>query len=396
MYKIFFFIHCSIICPCLANAQQNDFSNKDLAFDYLIEKAHTSIQFRGETKLLDSILTYSFVDDMDILANRDIITLDGDGNTIFSEGTEYSIDGEIIGSSEETRSYDENNNLISAKNFIWNEDAGDYILYTEWTYIYDEESNQTLRQYQRFNNLGETAFGSKQEHFYTGSVRDSTHDFDYETSLEDFVLDQRHFHTTEDDKLISTLYLRYDEVLDIWNNYWLRTYNYNNDGLQTGFETYGWNGTEFETPVLIQENEYDASNNIIKRCTELGNIFTGEFEPWNCFEWLRDECGNILSISIFDFEEDEYIQTQRIDYYYSIQSDSKDLASQNIQIYPNPVSDILYVTDTDLRNDFQIFNQDGKIIQTYSKQKTSIDLTNLKQGTYFLKIGNNIQRFVKI
>lgn len=76
-------------------------------------------------------------------------------------------------------------------------------------------------------------------------------------------------------------------------------------------------------------------------------------------------------------------------YGYNLQND--------VFIYPNPVSDDLYVK-RDRKHPIYvtIYNSTGVVMSTYelSKQKEKIDIHDLQQGVYFLKIrdGNAIHR----
>ena len=67
---------------------------------------------------------------------------------------------------------------------------------------------------------------------------------------------------------------------------------------------------------------------------------------------------------------------------------------QEINIYPNPVNNILYIDNYDLRftnNDLQIIDITGKTVQqlTISKPQSSINVSHLLTGIYFLQLQNN-------
>ncbi|WP_445749282.1 T9SS type A sorting domain-containing protein [Polaribacter sp.] len=72
----------------------------------------------------------------------------------------------------------------------------------------------------------------------------------------------------------------------------------------------------------------------------------------------------------------------------------------NFLIYPNPVKDVLNI-DSLIESDFEyeIFNSQGKKVLNSKSFFRKIDLSNLKQGIYFLKIDNNqnknIYKFIK-
>ena len=60
--------------------------------------------------------------------------------------------------------------------------------------------------------------------------------------------------------------------------------------------------------------------------------------------------------------------------------------SQNINIYPNPVSTKIYIEkDVSVRS-ASLYNINGKKIKSWETQKNEYDLSFLKNGIYFIKI----------
>ena len=56
-------------------------------------------------------------------------------------------------------------------------------------------------------------------------------------------------------------------------------------------------------------------------------------------------------------------------------------------LYPNPVADVLYLTkSTQTVEKIQVYNMSGTLIKTAGKDVESIDLSNLIQGTYLVKV----------
>ena len=71
-------------------------------------------------------------------------------------------------------------------------------------------------------------------------------------------------------------------------------------------------------------------------------------------------------------------------------SSTDDLSSINqITLYPNPASDALYLDGNILESmQFSIFNVTGQKVRPYQKYSTSLDISNLESGVYFLKISD--------
>ena len=70
----------------------------------------------------------------------------------------------------------------------------------------------------------------------------------------------------------------------------------------------------------------------------------------------------------------------------------------NSDIWPNPSSDFITINiaDSDKTSNLQIFNLLGNIVKTIDKAAfTNIDVTNLPQGIYYIKINNNQSTMLK-
>lgn len=76
-------------------------------------------------------------------------------------------------------------------------------------------------------------------------------------------------------------------------------------------------------------------------------------------------------------------------------SSSDDISVANIQIYPNPVTEYLYIekkqTNIDLQN--RIYNINGQLI--YEGKGNQINMSEFSSGIYFLKIGNLTKKIIK-
>ncbi|MDA9563918.1 T9SS type A sorting domain-containing protein [Flavobacteriales bacterium] len=75
----------------------------------------------------------------------------------------------------------------------------------------------------------------------------------------------------------------------------------------------------------------------------------------------------------------------------------KDVDPQKeLTIYPNPTSNFLYVESLPQgSHTYYIYDIYGKLILTDNLSRSTINTTNLSQGVYLLKIGNQTRRFIK-
>lgn len=72
---------------------------------------------------------------------------------------------------------------------------------------------------------------------------------------------------------------------------------------------------------------------------------------------------------------------------------TKDLIT-DVKLYPNPVRDILYISNT-ASEDYKIFDMGGKLIDSGKLQRGSVNVSNLIKGAYMIQIGEYSKRFIK-
>jgi len=73
--------------------------------------------------------------------------------------------------------------------------------------------------------------------------------------------------------------------------------------------------------------------------------------------------------------------------------DTKDLLT-DIKLYPNPVRDILNISNT-TSEDYKIFDMGGKLINSGKLERGSVNVSNLIKGAYMIQIGEITKRFIK-
>ncbi len=71
--------------------------------------------------------------------------------------------------------------------------------------------------------------------------------------------------------------------------------------------------------------------------------------------------------------------------------------SSELNIYPNPVKDILTIEGENIST-VEIIDINGRVVKTINNIKSSkiIDISSLNQGIYFIKTGNTVQKLVKL
>lgn len=74
-------------------------------------------------------------------------------------------------------------------------------------------------------------------------------------------------------------------------------------------------------------------------------------------------------------------------------TETKDLIT-DIKLYPNPVRDMLYISNTS-SEDYKIFDMGGKLIDSGKLQRGAANVSSLIKGAYMIQIGETTKRFVK-
>ena len=75
-------------------------------------------------------------------------------------------------------------------------------------------------------------------------------------------------------------------------------------------------------------------------------------------------------------------------------------AAQQFKIYPNPASDVLYISSEGIRvENIKVYSISGIKVTEASVDANSIDVSGLSEGVYFLEIfsseGKSVQKFIK-
>ncbi|WP_185204515.1 reprolysin-like metallopeptidase [Chryseobacterium sp. C3] len=73
--------------------------------------------------------------------------------------------------------------------------------------------------------------------------------------------------------------------------------------------------------------------------------------------------------------------------------DTKDMIT-DIRVYPNPVKDVLNVSNT-TNEDYKIFDMGGKLINSGKLERGAVNVSGLIKGAYMIQIGEVSKRFIK-
>lgn len=75
-------------------------------------------------------------------------------------------------------------------------------------------------------------------------------------------------------------------------------------------------------------------------------------------------------------------------------SELNSIKNNNIKIYPNPVNDILNVYNSP-SEEYKIFDKTGRLINSGTLERNSVNVSQLTEGNYIIKIGEITKKFIK-
>jgi hypothetical protein len=142
-----------------------------------------------------------------------------------------------------------------------------------------------------------------------------------------------------------------------------------------GTRTCAWNGTDYNKNLVVDGKYYV--------CMELTDKnSTGNFSK---FAFIKGENSAVTPANVASFS------TLSIKWLASGTTAVQQATfSNDIQIFPNPTKDIFHVKGDNI-SEIEILNLAGALVLK-NKSTTRIDMTNLKNGIYLVRIkqGNNV------
>lgn len=72
-----------------------------------------------------------------------------------------------------------------------------------------------------------------------------------------------------------------------------------------------------------------------------------------------------------------------------------DLENSKIKVFPNPVSNFLFIENYEMNDVIKISNSIGQLVYSKNNSTNKIDFSNFQAGIYFLKLDNNTFKIIK-
>lgn len=105
-----------------------------------------------------------------------------------------------------------------------------------------------------------------------------------------------------------------------------------------------------------------------------------------------------LFVKTSDEDPNINITEAAFDYFYVTNYSTENNTITETKIFPNPFNEIIYIQNAKIEEKIQLFDQNGRIIYEgkVKEIEEKISLVSINEGTYFLKIGFEVFKVIKV
>lgn len=145
--------------------------------------------------------------------------------------------------------------------------------------------------------------------------------------------------------------------------------------------------TNYDATFSFLSSDLDPSTN-------WNNLICGKF---NAPVWSYPTIGNKTASSLQIVNANSFSDFQLSENSGFLNTDNLNKENRDVTIYPNPVLDKLYLSTSKTIEKIEIYSISGGLVKTFDKPQKSIDVKELLEGVYLLKIyiGNSKEILIK-
>ena len=218
-----------------------------------------------------------------------------------------------------------------------------------------------------------------------------------------------------------------------WGNIYQETYNYNSQGYRTGIEINQWDSENqdwknyitvyytYDSEGYLESERYDYWDSTTEQWetgyfdewTQTGDYFHNDFYTKNWNDTLDKFTGGTRELTTYylsglikeytlqrwDTTTSSWVNEQKEEYFWNPALPAEYNELEQISIYPTPFNNTLNIELTENINtiEIEIYSIQGQKIDKFylDKMITTIDLSRLKNGVYFIVYEANNKQFVK-
>lgn len=370
-------------------------------FKQLLEKTrHQSRSLKsttGDPKQPDSVLLYDFTSPTDsMLRSKYVYQYNSAGQP--DSYAEYSMDGSTslwFNDYREAYTYD---------------DAGNPILITIDEWDADMEQWMTLKIEYAYNLAGNPTTGSAYawdpensqwllfasiEISYTAEGKEELMLISYwDEDTEQMVIsekDEYSYDTAEN--LVQSLISYWDPSEEKWIAVGREEYSYNSEGYlsQVLSSNADWFDSSIWTVYSKEEYEYNSAGNQVLSTNYLWEPAVNDWIAGSKTESGFDADDDITVSASYWWNSgsEAWMLSDKAFFYYSSSSSGiSEIVDRAMVVYPNPTDGIIYISGTQEPTTIQVFSENGKLLRTNNKVNSTLDISDLPAGVYFLHLSN--------
>jgi hypothetical protein len=291
--------------------------------------------------------------------------------------------------------YDTFSRPIERYTFNWDINTGNWINYKKEENSYQTSPRLTTNIWYFWN----TTYGWKKTSKFLQYLKSNSRDSIF------YVLEGKSDNTGWDTIEKYTYYYDYKNLLifeydfekDNLTNEWFNLdkyeIRYDTNGNQCYSTTFSWSTQNGWVGINHYTRDFDNRNNEIKRIVFDWNYTLKDWDTINREDNIFDTANNKLATVFYKYDKYlyQFVLTGKNWYFYP-DSIVSTLESEKFELslYPNPVTDYLYLNFTNLHSSSHVsfFDQNGRLILyiPVSKGSNTIDVSRLKSGHYLLEV----------
>jgi len=284
-------------------------------------------------------------------------------------------------SSKQEYWYNSDGDVLQVLISYWNVSDSSWINGTKLIYNYAGNKSFTERIWQYWNS--ENWIDLIKSEYYYDEFYNLTEQANYRKLNQTdsaFVPSAKYCYTYNDSrKQTSSSYFKWDRLKSAWKNSWKYEYNYDDLGNKVNEKYNIWRSSD-STWIISSKNEYIFDNNLKRKDI---------LYPFDYYEFIDIFTHKVLEeISYVNDTSNNWNYNQRKVYYYTNNEESSiniGIDNQEVEIYPNPVSDRIQIHLQDNYKEAKIGLYDLMGRRVFSRQFTeneSISMIGLPEGIY--------------
>jgi hypothetical protein len=189
--------------------------------------------------------------------------------------------------------------------------------------------------------------------------------------------------------------------ISAWVNSGRSTYTYNGTGRILSEVSEIWVAGNWQNSTK-QINTYDGSGYLTTSLSQVWDVPGGIFKDISREVYINNSNGTPSQVTTQNWDDiNGWVNDQKLTYNYTgTTAISETLKDSDYTIFPNPANNVITIRSKNSKSgsSYSITDQTGKIVLSGKllEETTSVDITTLNNGIYFIKIGDRSQPTFKV